>query len=261
MSFEFDGEKYKKASSHQKEWANKILGELHFNGNEIILDLGCGDGITTNQLAEMVPDGKVVGIDASRGMIKTALKDKKQSNVYFEQKDINEIRYIEEFDFIFSNATLHWVKDHTKLLKKIFSGLRGNGSLMFNFAADGNCSYFFKVIRQAMNKKEYREYFKGYSWPWFMPTIEEYQKLAKEAEFSEIEIWGENADRYFEDTETMIKWIDQPSIVPFLKHIPQPEKENFRNYVVEQMIKETKQEDGTCFETFRRVNMKAVKTQ
>ncbi len=111
-----------------------------------------------------------------------------------------------------------------------------------------------------MNKKEYSEYFKGYSWPWFMPTIEGYQKLAKEAKFSKIEIWGENADRYFEDTETMIKWIDQPSIVPVLKHVPQQKKENFRNYVVEQMIKETKQEDGTCFETFRRVNVKAVKT-
>ena len=37
MSFEFDGEKYKKASSHQKEWVNKILGELHFNGTKMIL--------------------------------------------------------------------------------------------------------------------------------------------------------------------------------------------------------------------------------
>lgn len=77
MSFEFDGEKYKNASTHQKEWANKILGELQFAGNETILDLGCGDGVITNQLAEMVPDGKVLGIDASKGMIKTALKGKK----------------------------------------------------------------------------------------------------------------------------------------------------------------------------------------
>ncbi len=260
MSFEFDGEKYKKASSHQKEWANKILEELNFNGNETILDLGCGDGTITNQLAEMVPAGKVVGIDASNGMIKTALKYQKQQNVHFEQKDINEINYINEFDFIFSNATLHWVKDHTKLLKNIFQALKTNGVLRFNFAADGNCSYFFKVIRQAMSEKEYIQYFKEFSWPWFMPTVETYQKLAKEAEFTQIEIWGENADRYFEDSEAMTKWIDQPSIVPFLKCIPEAEKTVFRNYVVEQMIEETKQKNGTCFETFRRVNVKAVKS-
>jgi len=92
-----------------------------------------------------------------------------------------------------------------------------------------------------------------------MPNIDRYRELAAEAEFSEIEIWDENADRYFEDSEEMIKWIDQPSIVPFLKCIPETEKENFRNYVVEQMIRNTKQEDGTCFETFRRINVRSIK--
>ena len=261
MPFEFDGEKYKKASSHQKEWANKILEELNFNGNETILDLGCGDGTITDQLADMVAMGKVVGIDASEGMIKTALKDSRKHNAHFEQKDINEINYINEFDFIFSNATLHWIKDHIKLLKNIFKALKINGALRFNFAADGNCSYFFKVIRQAMSEPEYIRHFNEFSWPWFMPTIETYEKLAKEVGFSRIEIWGENADRYFENSLAMIKWIDQPSIVPFLKCIPEEEKKNFRNYVVERMIEETKQHDGTCFETFRRVNVKAIKVQ
>lgn len=260
MSFEFDGEKYKKASSHQKEWANKILEELNFQGNETILDLGCGDGTITNQLAEMVPDGKVVGIDASEGMIKTALQDKKLQNVHFELEDINEISYIGEFGFVFSNATLHWIKDHKKLLISIYQALKSKGALRFNFGADGNCSYFYKVIRQAMSEKQYAQYFKDFSWPWFMPTIETYQQLAKEAEFSQIEIWGENADRYFENSEAMIKWIDQPSIVPFLRCIPEAGKTDFRNYVVDQMIEETKQKDGTCFETFRRVNVKAVKS-
>lgn len=261
MSYEFDGEKYKKASSHQKEWANKILEELTFKGHETILDLGCGDGTITNQLAKMVLDGKVVGIDASEGMIKTALKDRALSNVHFEQKDINEISYEEEFDFIFSNAALHWVKDHTKLLKNTLQALKNNGSFRFNFAADGNCSHFYKIIRQAMSLELYSQYFADFSWPWFLPTIEEYQKLAKQAEFSRLEVWGENADRSFENSEAMTKWIDQPSIVPFLKCIPESEKEDFRNYVVSQMIEETKQEDETCFETFRRVNVRGEKIQ
>lgn len=259
MSFEFDGEKYKKASSHQKEWANKILGEFHFNGDETILDLGCGDGTITNQLAEMVPQGSVVGIDASEGMIKTALEGKKYQNVIFTLTDIDEIQYVNEFDLIFSNATLHWVKDHKKLLKNVFQALKFNGTIRFNFAADGNCSYFFKVIKQVMAEKNYVNYFKKFSWPWFMPTIEAYQRLAQETDFSNIEIWGENADRNFENSDVMTKWIDQPSIVPFLRCIPEAEKQNFRNYVVERMIEETRNEDGTCFETFRRVNIRAIK--
>lgn len=259
MTFDFDGDKYKKASAHQKEWANKILEELQFIGNEIILDLGCGDGVITDQLAEMVPDGEVLGIDASEGMIKTALKEKKHKNVTFELSNINEIDDLNRFDLIFSNATLHWILDHKKLLKNTFQALKSGGTIRFNFASDRNCSYFITVIRQAMDEPSYAQYFKNFSWPWYMPSIDTYKELAVETEFSEIQIWGENADKYFEDSAVMIKWIDQPSIVPFLKCIPESEKQNFRNYVVEHMIRETKQEDGTCFETFRRINIKAIK--
>jgi len=129
MAFEFDGDKYKKASAHQKEWANKILGELQFTGNETILDLGCGDGVITDQLAGMVPDGEVLGIDASEGMIKTALQGKKHENVAFELKDINELDYSNTFDSIFSNATLHWILDHRKLLKNTFRALKSGGTI------------------------------------------------------------------------------------------------------------------------------------
>jgi ubiquinone/menaquinone biosynthesis C-methylase UbiE len=80
--YEFDGNKYKQASSHQKEWGQKLISETRFAGTENILDLGCGDGTLTSQLAELVPNGRVLGIDASSGMIQTA-KQCKKSNCIF----------------------------------------------------------------------------------------------------------------------------------------------------------------------------------
>ena len=53
----------------------------------------------------------------------------------------------------------------------------------------------------------------------------------------------------------MIRWVDQPSLVPFLTHVPEKSKQVFRDFVVERMIEETRQEDGRCFETFRRINV------
>ena len=57
----------------------------------------------------------------------------------------------------------------------------------------------------------------------------------------------------------MIGWIDQPSIVPFLKYIPADKKALFRNIVIEEMVKEMLQEDGRYFEIFRRINVSAKK--
>ena len=70
--YEFDGKKYQQASKHQKEWGSALIESLHFRGDESILDLGCGDGVLTEKLAVMVPNGKVLGIDASSDMLKTA---------------------------------------------------------------------------------------------------------------------------------------------------------------------------------------------
>jgi trans-aconitate 2-methyltransferase len=235
LPFEFNGEAYKKSSVHQKEWGNKIISELHFSGNEHILDLGCGDGILTAQLAELVPEGFVLGIDSSQGMIETAQKLRKK-NMEFRLQDINSLDNKEEFDLVFSNAALHWVKDHKRLLKNSFECLRKDGMVRFSFAAEGNCSHFFKVIKLAMTQPRYTGYFQSFEWPWYTPTLGEYENLAKQTQFREVEVWGEIADRYFPDKETMIKWVDQPSIVPFIDRIPLEEKESFREYTVKKMV-------------------------
>lgn len=255
---EFDGEKYKKASKHQKEWGNAIISQLKLSGSEFILDLGCGDGILTKQLSELVPNGKVVGIDGSEGMIKTAKMDI-SNNLIFEKMDIDNMAFENEFDFIFSNAALHWIKDHKKLIKNCYKALRQNGFIRFNFAGDGNCSNFFTIIKKVINYEKYKVYFKNFEWPWYMPSVNEYNKKIAESNFSDIDIWEENADRYFNDQDEMIKWIEQPSIVPFIKLVDEQLKNEFQNEIIRLMIEKTKQKDGKCFETFRRINVYAVK--
>lgn len=257
-TFEFDGEKYKKASKHQKEWGNRLLAELSLDGNEEILDLGCGDGGLTEQLAQLVPNGKVLGIDASMGMITTA-KKRIKPNLRFMQMDINEIDFHSVFDVIFSNATLHWIKDHEGLLQKASRALKENGVLLWDFAGDGNCSNFFEVIREKIQSEKYRQYFSDFEWPWYMPTKDEYEKIIAASGYSTYTIDEVNKDRFFSNVDEMIKWIDQPSIVPFISIIPKEMKMEFRDDVIKSMSAKTLQPDGTCFETFRRIQIKARK--
>lgn len=259
MTYEFDGKKYKEASTHQKEWGAKLIRELHIFGTERILDLGCGDGVLTSLLAVLVtPHGSVVGIDASEGMIETA-RSFQTENLSFEVRDINDLNFENEFDIIFSNAALHWIRNHETLLEKVFCALKSGGILRFNFAGDGNCANFFNVVKEAVKQPPFAFYFSDFEWPWYMPTIEEYELLVRSIPFTESRVWSENADRFFADTETMTKWIDQPSLVPFIKLLPDEHKEDYRQFVIGRMIQKTCQEDGRCFETFRRINVLAKK--
>jgi trans-aconitate 2-methyltransferase len=258
MTHEFDGKKYEKASAHQKEWGTKLIAELGLVGSEHILDLGCGDGTLTSQIAELVSDGDVLGIDASQGMIDAALP-KERNNVHFRKMDINDLDFEDQFDAVFSNATLHWITDHRRLLRNVHRALRAGGRIRFQFAGEGNCANFFAVVREAMTQEKFHPVFAEFEWPWYMPPVSEYERLAQSSGLRDIRVWGENADRFFPDVEAMVRWIDQPSLVPFLACVADPMKGSFRNFVVSSMIDRTKQEDGRCFETFRRINVSAVK--
>lgn len=260
MPYDFNGEKYQKASGLQKEWGTKIIAGLTLRGDEKILDLGCGDGALSAAMADQVPDGFVLGIDGSQSMIATAQKSHRRTNLRFLLQDIEAISFAQEFNVIFSNATLHWIKDHVGLLAAVHRALCPGGLLRFNFAAHGNCEHFISSVKKIMSSPGFKSTFSTFSWPWFMPEIEEYEKIMDTLPFSEKKIWLENADRFFPDPEAMIRWIDQPSLVPFLEHIKsQKSRQVFRDAVVGLMMQKTKQPDNTCFETFRRINVCAGK--
>jgi trans-aconitate 2-methyltransferase len=258
MAHEFDGEKYAEASTHQQEWGTRLIAELGLRGDERVLDLGCGDGALTAQIADLLPNGEVIGIDASHGMIDAARQNQRK-NLRFIIMDIGDLTFNAEFDVVFSNATLHWVREHGKLLQKVQQGLRPGGMLRFNFAGDGNCSHFFQVVKEAMGLAAFSHYFAAFQWPWYMPTVAEYASLVGQSGFHDARVWGENADRFFPDAQTMVKWIDQPSLVPFLACIGEKDKGAFREFVVGKMIELTQGDDGRCFETFRRINVFARK--
>lgn len=257
-TYEFDGEKYKAASSHQKEWGTSLISRLSLRGDEKILDLGCGDGALTEQLSLLVPDGKVLGIDASVGMIGTA-KKLSGDNLEFVQMDINYLDFSSEFDIIYSNAALHWITDHHRLLHNSYEALKTGGILLWEFGSEGNTVNFLEVIQKNITDKVYKDYFKNFTFPWFFPSKKQYEEMLSQMGYSDFAITEVNRDKFFETSDAMVKWIDQPCIVPFIERIPDRHKDVFRQTVIEQMLEKTRQPDGTCFETFRRLQVYATK--
>jgi trans-aconitate 2-methyltransferase len=257
---DFDGERYKRASCHQKEWGLRLIGSLALAPDAAVLDLGCGDGVLTAEIAGIAPRGRILGIDSSPSMIETA-RSLEGGNLAFRLLDINDIDFQAEFDLVFSNATLHWIHDHARLLGRVHAALRSGGRVRFNFAGDGNCSNFIDVVQALMTHSEYAACFADFRWPWYMPAVREYEPLLCNAGFVDVVVSEENADRLFASADEMTAWIDQPSLVPFLRRLPVDIGVRFRDDVVSAMVSRTRRSDGRCFETFRRIDVSATKRE
>lgn len=95
------------------------------------VDLGCGTGELTLELASRLPESTIVGIDSSAEMLARA---ESRPGVTFRQGLLEEVEG--EFDLIFSNAALHWVGDHPHLLTRLWERLRPGGQLLVQMPAN-----------------------------------------------------------------------------------------------------------------------------
>jgi len=97
MTHEFDGKKYEQASSHQKEWGSKLISELGLKGNERVLDLGCGDVSLATQLAELLPEGEVLGIVSGADIFWLGIIHNTQSEFYLDSGELDSGCFMEVF--------------------------------------------------------------------------------------------------------------------------------------------------------------------
>ena len=140
-----------------------------------------------------------------------------------------------------------------------YEALKTGGVILWDFGGEGNCANFFAVIRRKIFEDKYVEFFKDFEWPWFMPSKSQYEEIISKIGFSDYAITEVNRDRFFSNADEMIKWIEQPSIIPFIQCVPDRLKNIFRKEIIEEMLAKTQQPDGTCFETFRRLQVFAKK--
>ncbi|MDY4173518.1 MAG: class I SAM-dependent methyltransferase [Evtepia sp.] len=164
---EWDAKLYNDSQNFVAEYGKDLL-EFVPAGTNKILDLGCGTGTLTRQLAERCHD--VLGMDASDAMIQTAQKSYPQ--LKFAVADALELSDAQEWDIIFSNAVFHWISDHNLLLQKIHRALKPKGKLICEFGAHGNISIIENGFHCALQEigMEYRSKFN-------FPTVEDFEDL------------------------------------------------------------------------------------
>lgn len=150
------------------QYGESVLALLDAKAGERVLDVGCGTAHLTNELREQ---GVVVkGVDASQEMITKAKELFPALDV--EVKDATNLRFTEDFDAVFSNATLHWIKDADAAIKSIAQSLKPGGRFVAEMGGKGNMKHMIAVTRAVM--QAYGFDLPDSNIPWYFPSTAEY---------------------------------------------------------------------------------------
>ena len=229
---------YAANSSSQQAWARELIARLKLRGDEHILDVGCGDGKVTAEIARAVPKGLVTGIDASPEMIRFARETfppSKHANLAFEVMDARQIRWAERFDLVFSNAALHWVDDHPAFLRGSADCLRPGGRLVVSCGGKGTAQDVFAALRSAMRLKSWRGFFRRLERPYFFHDAEDYEKWLPRYGFASRGVRLADKDMVFEGRENFAGWF-RTTWLPYTHRVPESEREAFIAAVVERYL-------------------------
>ena len=120
--------------------ATPVVELLAPQPGEHILDLGCGDGALTEQLA--ATGAIVVGVDVSSTMVAAA----RARGLHIYQRSATSLPYENTFDTVFSNAALHWIRDAASVLQGVRRALKPNGRFVAEMGGQGNIA----AIRTAL---------------------------------------------------------------------------------------------------------------
>ncbi len=177
---------YHEQSGLQKALADEQLRSLTLAGSERILDLGCGDGKITAEIAARVPAGSVLGVDPSRDMIAFASSHfgaPRQANLAFAVADARRLPFRGEFDLVVSFNALHWVPEQSAALASIHQALKPGGKALLRFVPQGQRQCLEDVIEEVRHDARWAAFFGDVPKPYAHFTADEYRALAEQAGF------------------------------------------------------------------------------
>lgn len=234
------------------KYGEEVLELLAPQPGERVLDLGCGTGHLTNQIAAR--GAAVVGLDKSPAMIERARTLYPQ--LRFEIGDAADFRFTEPFDAVFSNAAIHWMKDQDAVAASIWGVLNMGGRFVAEFGGRGNIKKLrtalhnaLKAGRYSLNTEATRRYY---------ASIGEYSTLLESHGFRVT--FAAHIDRptKLEGGESGLrKWLEVFADNE-LAAVPETERDGLI-YRVEQELKPELFRDGSWFADYKRLRVVAIK--
>jgi len=191
----WSSDSYASAADFVHKLTESVLRYLSPAPSDRILDIGCGDGKLTAQIASAVPHGLVRGLDRSANFISFAQKTfppSQHPNLSFEDVDCAKLGPFVganrgTFDKVFSNAALHWIlrepSTRASTLRNVFQLLKPGGKFVFEMGGAGNVAEVHAALMFALVKAGVSAHEAKSASPWFFPSDVLMQRMLIEAGF------------------------------------------------------------------------------
>ncbi len=228
-TYNWNAEDYQRNSQAQQKWAKELIAKLDLIGSENVLDLGCGDGKVTAEIAGSLPTGSIMGVDNSASMIELATENYPSAlypNLSFKVMDACCLSFEGCFDVVFSNAALHWVKNHGPVVEGLYKSLKTGGKILLQMGGKGNASNILSVLEDIQSSPEWQPYFENFEFPYGFLGIDKYKELLTNAGFTVKRVELIPKDMAHEGKSGLEGWI-RTTWLPYTEQVPVEKRGQF----------------------------------
>jgi trans-aconitate 2-methyltransferase len=179
---EWNAPGYDKISGLQQAMAAEVLAKLDLNNTTQLLDLGCGNGKITAEIARRIPQARILGVDASADMIAFATQHFPTAdypNLGFQATDIRNLNIREQFNTVVSFNALHWIPDQDTALQAIYQAMTKDGSAQLRLVPRDKRKSLEDVLEETRLSAKWASYFTDFHDPYLHLTATEYAALAE----------------------------------------------------------------------------------
>jgi trans-aconitate methyltransferase len=238
-------ETYAKNARFVAELGQPVVELLRPRPGERVLDLGCGDGALTETLATL--GCTVVGVDASPEQVAAARRRGLDARV----ADARALPFAGEFDAVFSNAVLHWIREADAVIAGVHRALKPGGRFVGEMGGEGNVAHIASALRDALERR-------GVSpeLPWYFPSAKDYQGKLEAGGFAVETI--ELFPRPTPLPGDIAGWLETFAEAP-LARLPADARAGFLGELREKLRPHLQQPDGSWIADYVRLRFAAAK--
>ncbi len=247
----WDPREYLKFADHRLRPALDLLAQIPLDDPRTVYDLGCGPGAITRLLAKRWPGAAVAGIDSSPEMLVRASQE--APNVTFLQADIAQWSPPAPAHLLFSNATLHWLDDHRRLLPRLMAQLASGGVLAVQVPCNRDAPCHLLIDEAASDG------------PW-KPLLSQVRPIYRSVESPQayyqilaplarrVDIWETEYLHVLEGDNPVVEWVKGTALRPYLDALDETHRDAFlAAYATRISTAYPKQPDGRTLLPFRRI--------